>query len=115
MKSKFNIVVLLLLVVVAMFVIEQLAQAKVKRTKAVAALVVQDPPLTSFGFEPLNYTEGGVHGVRISMDLAYVSNDFGDGVEGPLPFFMFRSPETTDHQFRETIIFVVDNISEAHN
>jgi hypothetical protein len=100
-------IILIILILLSCFAAQQLG-AKPKKNAALAALQ---------SFEPLDYSEGGFRGQRISLDIAYISSDegFDDGIIGPLPFYVLRPPEMTDHEFRETIIFVVDNISEAFN
>ena len=96
MKAK---LIVLVLVLVACFSIE----AKQKKK-------CPPPP----AFEHLEYTEPPFSVIRTSLDFAYVYGEEGaaDGIHGPLPFWMFRG-DLSDHEFRETLIFVVDNISEA--
>jgi hypothetical protein len=99
----------LLIITLAALVGFAAADAKPKkkqRGKAIAASTI----ITE---DPFSYTEMGFYGTKVSEDLAYITSDNPDGVTAPLPFYMMRPPEMSSHEFRETIIFVVDNLSEA--
>lgn len=98
MKTK---LILVLLVSLLSFSIE----AKPKKAKK---LIVQS-------FEELTYTQDPFTVIRNSMDEAFISaGEISDGSQAPLPFYVFRG-QLTDHEFRETLIFITDNLSEAYN
>lgn len=100
------------LLVIALAAIVGFAAAEARPRKALK----KKAPITAstiISEDPFSYTEMGFYGTKVSEDLAYITSDNPDGVTAPLPFYMMRTPEMSAHEFRETIIFVVDNLSEA--
>jgi len=48
------------------------------------------------------------------MDEAFITSTYADGIYAPLPFRVIRG-ELSDQEFRDTLIFITDNLSEAFN
>lgn len=44
---------------------------------------------------------------------AVIDSPVSDGLQAPLPFTVIKG-SLTDHEFRETLIFITDNLSEAY-
>jgi hypothetical protein len=65
-------------------------------------------------FVEWTYTQDPFTTTRSTMDEAYITSPYSDGVQAPLPFRVIRG-ELSDHEFRETLIFITDNLSEAFN
>jgi len=65
-------------------------------------------------FTPWSYTLDGFHAQRDTLDEALVTSDYADGMGAPLPFRVIRG-ELSDFEFRETLIFIVDNMAEAYH
>lgn len=71
------------------------------------------PKKTQQAFTPWSYTEQGFYAYRDTFDEALITSDSPDGIHAPLPFRVIRG-ELSDFEFRETLIFIVDNLSEAY-
>lgn len=65
-------------------------------------------------FTEWTYSQDPFTVTRYSMDEAIITSPYSDGMQAPLPFRVIRG-ELTDHEFRETLIFITDNLSEAFN
>lgn len=65
-------------------------------------------------FTEWTYSQDPFTVTRYSMDEAIITSPYSDGVQAPLPFRVIRG-ELSDHDFRETLIFITDNLSEAFN
>lgn len=69
--------------------------------------------------QPAPYTEWSYYQdpftvTRYSMDEAIITSPVSDGMQAPLPFRVIRG-ELSDLDFRETLIFITDNLSEAYH
>lgn len=95
-------IVIVLLVSILSFSIEAKPKKKVQVTPQTAQYTEW-----SYHQDPFTVT-------RYSLDEAIIQSPYSDGIQAPLPFRVIRG-ELTDHEFRETLIFITDNLSEAFN
>lgn len=99
MKTK---LIVLITVLFACLSIEAKPKKKVQITP-------QAPQYTEWSYyqDPFTVT-------RYSMDEAIITSPVSDGMQAPLPFRVIRG-ELSDLDFRETLIFITDNLSEAYH
>jgi hypothetical protein len=65
-------------------------------------------------FTEWTYTQDPFTVTRTTMDEAFITSTYADGIYAPLPFRVIRG-ELSDQEFRDTLIFITDNLSEAFN
>lgn len=80
----------------------------------VPALGKRKQRISAETFTAWSYSQDPFTADMASPDEATITSPYSDGVSAPLPFRIIRG-ELTEHEFRETLIFITDNLSEAYN
>ena len=65
-------------------------------------------------FEEWTYTQDPFTASFTSDTEALITSPVSDGSQAPLPFRVIKG-EMSTHEFKETLTFITDNLSEAYN